>query len=339
MTSMKFDPHEPGTRRNSFAKDGVHEDFFSALNQALFRAELPTLPVDDSVRAMPLIYIVGAPRSGTTLLSQLISRHLPVGYISNLVARFWLRPSVGIRLSAALFADDERRKISLRSTHGTTDGVSNPHEFGYFWRHWLKLDAAPTHHLSNKMLAAVDAVGLKNALENEILAAFHRPVLFKNVICGFHAEFLTHLHPASLFVYIARDAEAAVASILKVRQERFGSYKTWWSLMPSTYPFSPTPRDPVEEVVRQVFDCRHEMESELNKPGVSSLFVSYEALCRDPRGVLDQIVQQLQHLGYNVDPDYVGLSSLPISSVSKLPPDLSTRLHKYIRTATKEKQP
>jgi hypothetical protein len=242
-------------------------------------------------------------------------------------------------LSTALFTADERRKISLRSTHGVTEGIFSPHEFGYFWRYWLKLDEAPTHHLSDELLAAVDTAGLKHALENEILAEFHRPVLFKNVICGFHAEYLTRLHPTSLFVYITRDPEAAAASILKVRRERFGSYETWWSLKPSSYPFSPVPRDPVEEVVRQVIECRHEMESELNKPGVRSLFIAYEALCRDPEGVLDNIVQEIQHMGYNLDPDYVGLSSLSISSVSELPQALSTLLHEYIRTATKEKQP
>lgn len=337
MTSMKLDPHEPGTRKEIFAKDNVGESFFFDLNQVLQQARLPAVLANQDVRELPLIYVVGAPRSGTTLLSQLISRHLPVGYISNLIARFWLRPSVGIRLSRTLFADDERKKISLHSTHGTTEGTTNPHEFGYFWRYWLNLDEALTHHLSDGMLSAIDAVGLKNALENEILSVFNRPVVFKNVICGFHAEFLTALHPASIFIYISRDPEAAAASILKVRQERFGSYETWWSLKPSTYPFYPPPRDPVDEVVRQVFDCQREMELELKKPNVNSFFITYKALCEDPQMVLNKVCEQLRIMGSKVHPDYTDLRPLQISSVPNLPQDLSMRLKDYVYNAKKDK--
>ncbi len=328
---MHPDPHEQ-PRLARFAKDAHQEAFFAALNRVLQDAPLPISSGAASAAArLPLIYIVGTPRSGTTLLSQLVSRHLPVGYINNLIARFYLRPSVGVRLSQALLPDASRAAIDLRSQHGSTRGIHNPHEFGYFWRHWLRLDQAPTHHLSPQARAALDAEGLRRALEEEILAAFGRPVAFKNIICGFHAAFLSRLHPASLFVYITRETEAVAASILRVRKERLGSYRAWWSLKPATYPFDTPNDDPAAEVVMQIKEIRREMEAELAQPGVHSIHLSYAELCAAPRRAMERIAAALEALSYPV-----GLLPQPFLPLTPplrnaLPADLEARLQACLR--------
>jgi hypothetical protein len=323
---MKSDPHEPAKRDKRFDKNERDEDFFFFLNQVLHQTKLPSDYQGDGGSRIPIVYIVGAPRSGTTLLSQLVSRHLPVGYINNLIARFWLKPSAGIRISQSLLPGLAPKNISLHSVHGTTEGIINPHEFGYFWRYWLKIDHSPTHHLSPEMLSAIDRAGLKSALEDEILSTFGVPVMFKNVICGFHAKFLTRLHPASIFVYISRNPKIVAASILKTRMDRYGSYDTWWSLKPSGYPFGII-NDPVAEVVMQVNECRREMELELSDPAVHSIRITYEALCESPKCVLDDISLKLSEMGFSVDPDYSELANLEISpGPEDLPPDIINRL-------------
>jgi hypothetical protein len=324
--TMQYDPHEPGKRTEPFVKDSAEEDFFLALNQTLRTAVLPMVETAVDLALLPIIYVVGAPRSGTTLLSQMVCRYLPVGYINNLISRFWLRPSVGIRLSGAIFGADSRRNISFKSVHGTTQGLNDVHEFGYFWRHWLRLDDAPTHHLSDEMLALVDRPGLKQALEREILGSFQRAVEVKNVICGFHAAFLTQLHPLSLFVNITRDPYAAAASILKVRMERYGSYHVWWSLKPSTYPFDVPSGDAASEVAMQVIECRREIAGELARPGVRSLDITYEELCADPLHVLNSICELLNNMGYAIQPLSSAIPPMTLSGGTPLPAHLETRL-------------
>lgn len=327
---MRFDPHEPGRRTEKFAKDAQEENFLLALNNLLRDADLPQPHTSQHIERLPLIYIVGTPRSGTTLLSQLISRYLPVGYINNLIARFWSRPSVGIKLSRAILGEDSRQDISFSSTHGTTQGISNPHEFGYFWRYWLKLDQAPTHHLSAQALEAVDWSGLKKALQQEILASFNNPVVFKNIICGFHAAFLTGLHPASLFINIKRDLLTTAASILKVRQERFGSYQVWWSLKPSTYPFDVLGGDAAAEVAMQVIACRQEIDEELSQPGVKSISLTYDELCARPGQVIDRICLKLAEMGQVVQPLSLDFPNLTVTGRPKLPAGLETKLKSYL---------
>lgn len=328
---MARDPHESAERKEAYRKDQADEALLVALNETLARAPLAVPNPDVDVGRLPILYIIGAPRSGTTLLSQLTSRFLPLGYINNLMARFWSRPSVGIRLSRAVLGPKSREGIVFHSTHGVSEGVYGPHEFGYFWRHWLPVDASPTHHLSGAALKKADRDGLRQALEGEILASFGTGVAFKNVICGFHASYLTAVHPASLFVHITRDPFETAASILESRKERYGSYDVWWSLKPSTYPFDVAPGDAAAEVVRQVLDCRAEMQQELAQPGVQGLTVTYEDLCADAGSVLKAICRRLEAMGYPIQPLGTEFPTFTVSRTPRLPESVTSRLRACVQ--------
>ena len=297
--------------RAAYQKDAGDEAFFAALNEHLARFNPPPVATPTEPQSHALVYVVGVPRSGTTLLSQLVAKHLDIGYINNLVARFWRNPAVGIRLSQACVGSDVGRQVTLESNQGVTSGVAGPHEFGYFWRHWLRLDDCSTHHLTAAQLAKLDQPGLSQALAS-ITAGFNRSVMFKNVICGLHAKFLTALHPRSLFVWIRRDEESTVRSILQARHNRSGSYQPWWSLKPSTFPFPQLGVDPVVDVVRQVRDCAREFAAELAQPGVNAIEIDYDAMCRNPAAALQQITKATAALGGNAPA--VGAAPKPLNA-------------------------
>jgi hypothetical protein len=290
---MLKDPHDDGLRLEQFRKDEVLEQYLIRLNHFLQAFE-----VEEGVpgSAFPAIYVVGLPRSGTTLLSQLISRYLPVGYVNNLIARFWLNPVAGIRLSQAIFGPGIRERIALVSTHGVTADPWGPHEFGYFWRHWLRLDEAPTHKLPQETLDRIDRTGLRRTLDR-MAAAFGAPIAFKNIICGLQAGFLTQVRPNSLFVLVQRDPKAVAASLLRCRKERYGDVSVWWSLKPSTYG-QIRHLSPQEQVERQIEDGARDLEQELAKPGVKSIRFTYETLCADPVKCLQMVANVTTTLGY-----------------------------------------
>jgi hypothetical protein len=291
---MQNDPHESGLRQAVFRKDEYLEAYFDRLNRHLAGFEVEGIPGGEKY---PVIYVVGLPRSGTTLLSQLISRCLPVGYINNLIARFWRNPVVGIRLSQAAFGPDIREKINLSSTHGVTTDPWGPHEFGYFWRHWLKLDEARTHKLPADILARVERTGLRQALDR-MAGAFGAPLIFKNIICGFQASFLNEVRPNSLFVLIERDPQAVAVSLLRSRKERYGDASVWWSLKPSTYEEICNIKSQEVQIERQIVDGARDFQEELAKPGVNSIRLSYEALCANPVKSLEMIASATESFGY-----------------------------------------
>lgn len=283
--------------QQSYNKSNEEEAFFQSLNHLLKAADF--IPSDPTIspEKLPLIYIVGAPRSGTTLLYQLIARYLPIGYINNLIARFWLRPSVGIRLSQACLLEHQRNEIPLQSVFGRSPNVVGPHEFSYFWNHWLGLEKQSNHHLSSSQLQRVDREGLKNSLENEILAPFGKATVFKYLPAGFHAHFLTSIHPCTLFIYIKRKEVDVISSILNSRKSLFGSYRSWWTIKPSTFPFPNLGKNPVHDIIKQVRDIQMEMEEELNIEGIQTLHITYEELCQSPSNVLTKISLELTKLG------------------------------------------
>jgi LPS sulfotransferase NodH len=328
---MTNDPHEHGERLPGHRKNDAAEALLVAANAALQNAPLPHVGDAEGAAAMPIVYIVGVPRSGTTLLHQLAAGHLDVGYVDNVAARFWLRPSVGLAVSRAVQQADDIRRLALVSTHGGTEGSAGPHEFGYFWRHWLPLDRSASHHLDATLQAEVDVDGLGNTLRGELLAYAQRPFVFKNVICGFHASLLTRAHAPSLFVHVTRDPKVCVRSILTARKERYGTYETWWSLKPSTYPFADL--SPAEQVVRQVLDCKHEFKEELSAAGVHSVEVRYDDLCAAPADQLERIRLAIEGLGFSLAPVRQPLAPLRASPGPQLPPELEADVDRALTSS------
>src|SRR6056297_1827548 len=120
-------------RKGSYKKNEKQENFLEDFNQYLFKKEINEY-VDYPVKH-PFLFVIGAPRSGTTLLTQLIANSFDISYINNLIARFYLAPLHGIRFSNTVLGDV--RGSNFISDYARTNRLNEIHEFGYFWRYWL----------------------------------------------------------------------------------------------------------------------------------------------------------------------------------------------------------
>ena len=87
-------------------------------------------PLSVTMGPVQPIFIVGLPRSGSTLLVQLLIAKLRLGYATNLMARFWGRPAFGVALNRALSTDPGAISVS-DSVYGQTQGYEGHHEFGW----------------------------------------------------------------------------------------------------------------------------------------------------------------------------------------------------------------
>ena len=80
---MALNRDEPPVGKE-FQKERKEEDFLKYFNQIL-------QPHHDEEYAeleetMPTLHVIGVPRSGTTLMTQLLATSLDIGYINNLIA-------------------------------------------------------------------------------------------------------------------------------------------------------------------------------------------------------------------------------------------------------------
>jgi len=107
-----FVEFENKNRNGQYKKDHEVEKFLKDINLNLQNAET----YEENLNDLPNIFIFGLPRSGTTLAYQLIANSLDVGYINNLMARFWLAPLSGIVLSLSIIGD--KRDNSFISDYG-----------------------------------------------------------------------------------------------------------------------------------------------------------------------------------------------------------------------------
>ena len=216
----------------------------AAINEALEpiqRALLQKQPWEES-GTLPTLFIIGAPRSGSTLLTQLLARATSIGFINNLTARFWRAPVLAMALQ--MHAGGLLTRERFDSDRGATFGMEQPSEFGFFWRRWFAYN--DSHAVDADMVARIDQVALRSEIAGMSHAA-SAPMMFKNLAaCGMNARFLATVIPQSVFLVVLRDRLATARSILRARYRTSSDFGTWFSVRPPDSKRWPTPPPPTK---------------------------------------------------------------------------------------------
>lgn len=261
-------------RTAAFARDASYEALLEGLNATLADVELP-----GEVPTKPVVLIQGMPRSGTTVLYQLLARTGVFTYPTNLIARFYRAPAMGVllqRLAAPLL---DAPTWELTSRAGATDGWWGPHEFGYFWRHQLGLHA---HH-EPEQPAPADLILQLGRME----AAGTGPLLFKNGILSYCTPVLRAAVPTLFVVRIRRDPVDVASSILAMRTRYYGDPNAWWSLRPADL----GPVEGASPEAQVAYQVRHGTQA-LDRAS-AEVDLTYADLCSDPRGEVGRILAAL----------------------------------------------
>ncbi len=290
-------------RTSEFRKDVTQEEQLQRMNELLWPYEKDAIS-QFTEPAKPTLFIVGAPRSATTLVYQLVSDTGLFGYISNYIARFYAAPFIGA-LQAKTLGMVHSSKMSFESKFGRTKGWHEPHQFNYFWRKWFRYDK--DHQMNQSFIESMDKITFRReiaALEN----VFQQPMAFKSLYCGLQVEFLKRTLPKSRFVICTRNPLYQAQSILSGRKAFFGTYEGWFSLKPAEYS-SLKEMDVFHQVAGQIYYILKSIGSGLKAVGEHEYqIIDQEDLIRDPRGVMSNIIK----LG-GQDPTKANLSNLPES--------------------------
>ena len=270
-------------RRREHLKSPADEDFLLNLNRYLREWEVQSY--GDYPETDPILFVLGVPRSGTTLLAQLIAHSFDIGYINNFAARFWLAPVTGVRLSKILFTE---KRTDFQSRYATTSHITDLHAFGYFWRHWFRAETLTDFARAQERADEIDWPGLRRTLLN-IRHEFDKPLVFKNLFGGYYIERFLRLMERVVFVYVERDPVDCAISILKARREYYDDPNLWWSTVPPEYErLKDLPY--MEQIAGQVYYLRRlyrEQIAAVKQERIISL--TYRDLCADPSGVLRRI--------------------------------------------------
>ena len=272
-----------------FAKDEAEENFLADLNEALAAHEAGGYRRVTEV--WPSVQVVGVPRSGTTMLTQLLAAHLDVACMNNLVAAFWAAPCVGLRLARKLLPANPRS--DYRSRYGRTVTIGEPHEFGYFWARLLgsremREPESPAHD-------DIDWERVRLVLTNMADAA-GRPLLFKSFQLAFYAAEVQQVLPRTCFVHVRRTPLDTALSILKMRREYSGDERHWTSLKPREYSWLADEPVPVQVAGQALFGDRSLRRALARARAGTVLELDYADVCASPRAAVSSVAEMLHHL-------------------------------------------
>jgi tetratricopeptide (TPR) repeat protein len=246
-------------------------------------------------RIPPPVFIIGAPRSGTTLLFQLLLNHYRFSYFSNFVSKNPENPVAAAFLQHAL--TNGQMNLGYSSQYGVTPEPDGPSEFGEFWYRWFPRSPGvyvPAHAVDEEKLARVhrEVMGIS--------AIGMRPMLMKNTFNSMRIAPLAEAFPGASFIVCRRKQKYVAQSLLRGRMDLFGNKNAWWSLPPEEFQ-EIKGHYGWEQVAEQVHYIYRQIDRDRETLGHERfLDVDYAQVCEAPDRVLDMVGDFLEGVGNHV---------------------------------------
>lgn len=304
-------------------------DILQEMNQSLAILEYKRIQQFDLPKS-PVIFIVGVPRSGTTIFTQLLLSAYHIGYVNNIIAKFWEAPYIGSVLAKSLKGNQKSLKIGTDSNYGFTNEYDGPHEFGYFWKRWFRYEGS--HQIEGEGIGEEEV----KTLQQEVAAmesVFEAPMLFKNpAALSLNIDFLARVFPNSIFIHIEREPFFNAQSLLMGREKYGNSREDWFSVKPREYSWLKD-KSVEEQIAGQVYYTQKRIEECLEKlPEKRQLSISYEHFCEQPLHYLQEIASLLKLSDCTLQKREFELPNfLKNTNVVKLKGDTLKKLERYLK--------
>lgn len=283
-------------------------------------------PVEAGVRERfekprwPVILVVGAPRSGSTLMTQWLAALGPFAYPTNLLSRFYQAPYVGALVQQMLtdpayqfrdeFSELKDARASFESSLGKTSGILAPNEFWYFWRRFFPY--RDVHYLEPDALNKIDSAAFLAELA-ALEAAFDKPLAMKGMIANCNLEYLDAVFDRVIFVYTKRRPFYNVQSLIGARRNYSGTLDDWYSFRPPEYAWL-REMDPYHQVAGQIHYLNQAIETAFERiPMERRLLVPYEEFCLSPVDFYGRLRVCCQAQGYELPSEYRGPMNFSIT--------------------------
>ncbi|WP_156980916.1 sulfotransferase family protein [Vibrio galatheae] len=177
------------------------------------------------------IFIIGAPRTGSTILYQGLTNQFDVLYFNNLNTKFCNIPLIGFWLSEKFF--EGKAHNCFDSKFGNTNGLNSPNESGEYWIRFLPKDR---HFIDFSDINSIDVARIRREL-TALCNMFGKPLIFKNLNAGQRMRLLHVMFPNARFIFIHRDPFYTAQSILESKRKQGINDNEYWSIKPANYDY------------------------------------------------------------------------------------------------------
>lgn len=278
----------------------------------------------------PLIFVCGPPRSGTTLLAQVLIKHLPVAYINNLASVFPQSPLTANALFGRLIT---KKAIEYRAYYGKSRHFSGPNDALGIWDRWFGFDrdTVPSQLAPN---ASRDMPQFFGALQE----FHHKPVVAKNNRLNTCAHLIANVLPNSYFLCLKRDSVNLAQSLVLARREIVGDANRPYGIDSATRDRAAS-GDYIEDVCRHVMYYERAAEDQQRLIGSDRFWlIEYEQFCDRPRAVVERLATEVLSIDSN-DLDLERLERFTPSTRRRLPAAEFSQLEATMQRLQDARQP
>ncbi len=293
------------------------------VNNALSRFERTNEKSDFSVTTPP-IFILGAPRSGTTLFYQSLVLEFDFAYLSNLHCRLFGAPYLAEKISD--YQSKYRRNPTFKSRFGSTKNWFSPSECGEYWYRFFRRSPQFVSLADAEDQKLIDLKTSYYALQNTA----NKPVVFKNLLTVLRLEPILEVFPDALFLYVRRDEAENAHSILAARKALYNDYSKWFSLEPLSLD-QISLLSPEKQAVEQI-RAVHSLVKKSLKGKEDQLFeLDYEAFCNDPELIMNNVSSFLTKNEFTHSRNSIIKEPFNKSSKITIDEELYSKLVQYIQ--------
>ena len=234
----------------------------------------------DAYNEPPLIFIIGLPRSGTTILYQYLSYYYDVAYTSN----FWsIMPKSGPYLRKIL---NQKPPNEKKSFYGNGFKMSSVQEGGNIFSQWFTNQQY--HYLEE--LATNTQKNIQNYF-NQTYSTAQKPILIKNTRNCVRIKALSDSFPNSIFIHIDRDNMEIAKSLYKGRIDLYNDVNKNFTVVPKEWN-SIKDLSIEKQISHQVYYLKKNIEEAFEQIEGNRVFkIEYEEFCQNPNSIVQRINQ------------------------------------------------
>ncbi len=231
----------------------------------------------------PPVFIIGAPRSGTSLLYQLLVNSFEFSYFPNIANRFYMCPITATKIGKQLC---RKYRSSFSSSYGFEKGCMAPSEAGNIWNRWFPHENREGYNYTPADYLSPPAQHTIYQMVVNIQEIYGAPFITKNVKMSVRLPALQQMFPEAVYICIQRDIKDSALSNLAIRRKN----KTdWWSVMPKEINQIKHLSD-TEQVYYQVYYVNKNIEEDLRLiPSTQIHKIKYESICTNPGDGLSKL--------------------------------------------------
>lgn len=232
------------------------------------------------IESPPIICLLAAPRSGSTLTYQILSDAFENNHLSNFSNLFYSTPIISFKIQS-LFLNNIKSNFS--SKHGFVSGLFGEAEGKKFWEYW-----AHQSLLENKNIGTSKLFELHNRLKK----LNNKPFITGYLGHPFYINILRKEFDKILFVHLERDMLSHCYSLYNY----YGNNKKMKSATPYACLYK-TYGSLYERCVDQISQINSIIT---RNTSFDFIKITYEEICKNPSDVILQIQNKANTLGIDL---------------------------------------